>query len=251
MYSIITFSPTGNSRYIANKIKNALSIEEKVLELEKIETLPTNEHLILVSTIRAFDFPKVVLDFLKTNIQHNHFKYVSIIGVGCNTEWVNSASSLRAGKILSNKNLEIVVDTTVAMPLNFITEFPQEVKENLLKQADIDVNSIVNDIKNITKTDRKVSFKSKSISKINIIEHNAAKLFGVELYANKDCVKCNKCVSDCPTKNIYFKNDKLKFKFKCMLCMRCVYECPKDALKPRFSKFVLIKNGYTPPIERK
>lgn len=250
MYSIITFSPTGNSRYVANKIKKALSVDEKVLDLEKIENLPTNEHLILVSTIRAFEFPKVVLDFLKNNIQPNHFKYVSIIGVGCNTEWINYASSLKSSKILASKNIETIVDTTVAMPLNFITEFPQETKDNMLKQLDIDVNSIVCDIKNLTKTNKKVSFKSKSISKINIIEHNAAKLFGVELYANKDCVKCNKCVIDCPTKNIYFKNDKLKFKFRCMLCMRCVYECPKDALKPRFSKFVLIKNGYKPPIEK-
>lgn len=247
MYTTITFSPTGNSRYVANKINTALSNTDKVLELEKIDNLPTGQHLILVSTIRAFDYPKVVLEFLRNKIENNHFKYVSFIGVGCNTEWINSASSLRASKILSSKNIQTIVDTVVAMPLNFITDFPQNIKDDMFTKFDDDINTIVNDIKNITPAYKVVPFKAKAISKINIIEHNAAKLFGVELYANKDCIKCNKCVADCPTNNIYWKNDKLKFKLKCMLCMRCVYECPKNAISPRFSKFVLIKNGYTPP----
>lgn len=247
MYDIIVFSTTGNSNYVAKKIKNSLSDVDDNISIHQLEKITdysnfTNEHLILISTIRAFEFPQVVINFVK-KIPYN-FKYVSIIGVGCNTEWINSASSMKVKKILNSKNINLIVDTTVAMPLNLIKPFPPELIKNLLEQFDYDVITISNDIKKLNKSDRIVPFKSICLSKINIIERNAVKLFGLELYSNNKCIKCNKCVIDCPTKNIRFKGDKLKFGFKCMMCLRCIYECPTKAISPRFSKFVLIKGGY-------
>lgn len=249
IYTVVTFSPTGNSRYVANKIIKTLDLPATpVLELEKIKKLPDNQHLILVSTIRAFEFPKVVIDFVK-NIPNQHFKYASIIGVGCNDEWINSAASLYTKEILISKNIEIIVDTTVAMPLNLIKSFSFDMTQNLILQFDKQVVTISNNIKSLNSSNKVVPFKAKCISKIHFIEHNASKLFGLELYANKNCIHCGKCVRDCPTKNISFKeNKKLKFEFKCMLCLRCVYECPQKAINPMFSKFVLIKGGYIPPL---
>lgn len=254
MYTIITFSPTGNSRYVANKIRTALNCKNNVLELEKITNMKdsnmSNQHLILVSTIRAFDFPQVVHEFIKS-IPTNHYKYVSIVGVGCNNEWINSACSMRAKELFISKNIEVIVDTVVAMPLNLIKAFPYQTTQNLLQQIEIDVKAIATNIQNGTKTESTMPFKARCISKINIIERNAVKLFGLELYADKNCVKCGKCVADCPTKNIKFNEKKqVKFGFKCMLCLRCVYECPKNAISPLFSKFVLIKGGYKPPIDK-
>lgn len=254
MYTIITFSPTGNSRYVANELKQYLNVknevlENKVFELEKITDISKikSEHLILVSTIRAFDFPRVVYEFVKA-IPDNHYKYVSIIGVGCNREWINSASSLGVKKIFLSKNIPVIVDNTVEMPLNLIKAFPQDVVNTQLEKLENEMIAATLNITNLFPVNRIVPFKAKCLSKVNIIERNAVKLFGLELYANKECVKCGKCVRDCPTKNIRFNGEKVKFGMKCMLCLRCVYECPKNAIAPRFSKFVLIKEGYIPPI---
>lgn len=248
MHSIVAFSTTGNSLYVANKLKQTLKYNGDILKLEKISDISSckSKHLILISTIRAFDFPRVVYDFVNT-IPHEHYNYVSIIGVGCNTEWINSASSLGVKKLFESKNISVVVDTTVAMPLNLIKSFSFEMVRTMLTGFDSQVKLIANDIINLTPTNRVVPFKAICLSKVNIIERNAVKLFGLELYANSSCVKCCKCVRDCPTENIHFEGEKLKFGFKCMMCLKCVYECPKKAIAPRFSKFVLIKDGYTPP----
>ena len=45
------------------------------------------------------------------------------------------------------------------------------------------------------------------------------------------CVKCFKCVNDCPSKNITFKDGKFKFSGKCLMCQRCIMYCPKHAIK--------------------
>lgn len=42
------------------------------------------------------------------------------------------------------------------------------------------------------------------------------------------CVKCMKCVNDCPTKNIYL-DENIKFKNQCISCQRCVHCCPVNA----------------------
>ena len=47
------------------------------------------------------------------------------------------------------------------------------------------------------------------------------------------CIKCMKCVNNCPSHNISFNKEKDKFKFgyQCLMCQRCVMYCPKQAVK--------------------
>lgn len=77
-------------------------------------------------------------------------------------------------------------------------------------------------------------------------ESPAARLFGLELHANKSCTSCGTCWSNCPENNIKEKDNGLPgFGFSCSMCMRCIYSCPEKAISPRISKFIPIKNGYT------
>ena len=45
------------------------------------------------------------------------------------------------------------------------------------------------------------------------------------------CIKCLKCVNECPAKNISFKDGKFKFGGQCLMCQRCIMYCPKKAIK--------------------
>ncbi len=129
------------------------------------------------------------------------------------------------------------------MPLTIVKKFDKEYGKKIIKESLDSINNIGTIILNDEVITYKIPISSILISKINYIENFMAKLFALELYANKKCVKCGKCVKICPKNNIVMKN-KIKFKLKCMMCMRCIYKCPVRAIHPRFSKFIEFRDGY-------
>lgn len=249
MYTIVQFSPTGNTAYIAGILSESLGVDQ-VYALE--HTLPTklkeSEHLIILFAIHAFNAPKTVKRFVE-ELPSDRFKKISLIGVGCNDIWVNYAASNEIRKILEQKSYQIVVDEIIAMPLTFIMSFPEKVISNQLIEARDLINKISIDIKNSIESKKQLPVKSLLVNRIGRIEPFAARFFGLELYAKKTCVQCGLCVKECPEGNIRMKNGgKIKFGFKCMMCMRCIYNCPTKSITPRISKFIPIKKGYS--IER-
>jgi len=248
MYTIVNFSPTGNAAYIGNKIAEQLikSSNTKVLALEHTvpSSLQKNTHLVLVFAIHAFNAPRTVRRFIH-QMPGYLFNYVSIIGVGCSTSWVNDGATLHLRKQLLKKGYKIVVDTVVAMPLTFIMSFPHELIKKQLKQTKIDIPIISDDIASCKSTNKKVAIKSRLISRLGRVESVVSRFFGLELYANKSCTRCEQCVRECPEKNIKIteKGD-IRFRFRCLMCMRCIYNCPERAISPRISKFVPIRKGY-------
>ncbi len=248
MNTIIYFSPTGNAKYLASKLKDQLNESEtKLLALEftNPKVLKVNKRLIIVHSIHGFNAPRTVKRFVK-ELPSNLFESVSLIGVGCTTSNLNSAVSSDLKKQLNKKDYPIIVDEVLAMPLTFIMKFPEQVAKKTINESEVMIKkisvSIVNDVKSI----KKVAFKSKLINHVCKIEDFAARFFGLELHANKNCNSCGICVKNCPEKNIKFnKKRKPKFGLKCIMCMRCVYNCPQKAISPRLAKFIPLKGGYS------
>ncbi len=44
------------------------------------------------------------------------------------------------------------------------------------------------------------------------------------------CSRCAKCVRECPAKNLYIENGRIKARGDCTLCYRCVNHCPNQAI---------------------
>lgn len=247
MYTIIQFSPTGNAAYIAEQLAKSLSDEAKVLQLEHTEPsqLIKNKHLIIVYAIHAFNAPKTVKRFIK-NLPSGLYNHVSLIGVGCNTSWVNSAVSKDIRKVLEAKLYKIFVDEIIAMPLTFIMSFPDDVVKEQLTKASLDIEQISEHIKELYISHKEISLKSNFVNFVGRAEPLASRFFGLELYAKKGCTQCGLCVRECPEKNIKLTNQsKIRFGFKCIMCMRCIYHCPVEVITPRISKFIPISNGYS------
>lgn len=246
MYTIIQFSPTGNAAHIARLLGGFIGTDV-VLPLEHTDpkTLGISDHLIIIYAIHAFNAPKIVKKFIE-NIPASIANNVSLIGVGCNTTWINQASSKDIRAILEKKGFNISVDEVIAMPLTLVTSFSDEMVYEQLEEAKKNIITIVEHIKNNTVTLNVYPFKTKLLQKVGRIEPAAAKLFGLELHAKDNCTLCGLCVRECPTKNIKMtEQGKIKFGFKCMMCMRCIYNCPEKAITPYISKFLPIKNGYS------
>ncbi len=230
MYQILCFSPTGNTKFLATRLAELLNCE-----IIGVNDLVNCEHLIIMSSIHAFRVPS----FLKKKI--NNIKSISFINVGCNTSFINEASGNHLLKYANKKKIDVITYKVLAMPLNIVKPFDYKYGKKIINDSLLEIESIANNILNNKKDIISISFKSKLFSNIHFIESFFVRLFGLELYANKFCIKCGKCVKVCPKNNIVIKN-KVKFKLKCMLCMACIYRCPKKAIHPRFSKFIEIKD---------
>lgn len=248
MYSIIYFSPTGNAKYLAEKLKDNFNKKDtKIVPLEFTDPklLGNNEHLIILYSIHGFNPPRTVKRFVK-NIPSGLYEKVSLIAVGCTTGWVDQGVSIDLRKILEKKDYSVIIDEILAMPLTFIMSFPDEVISKMIIESENRLKKIGSDILKTIKTKRKIKLKSRVIHFIGKTEGFAARIFGLELYANKKCISCGTCWENCPEKNIKRKkNGRPKFGFKCLMCMRCIYNCPTKAISPRISKFILIKKGYS------
>lgn len=247
MNTILYFSPTGNVRFVAEKL--SACFEGETTELLPIEfTDPTaikqSSHLIVMYSVHGFNPPRTVKRFVR-DIPEGLCESQSLIAVGCAESWVNEAASAGLRRILEQKGYSIIVDTVFAMPLTFIMSFPDDVARGLLASAEKKVSNIADEIINEKITAPGTKFKSKALSFIGQAESPAARLFGLELHANKDCTSCGTCVKNCPEKNIRFNSKKKPiFSVSCLMCMRCIYNCPENAISPRFSKFIPVKGGY-------
>lgn len=248
MFSILYYSATGNTLYLANKLKEKLGQScVEAINVSNIEEIkPHNsQHLIIMYSIHAFNAPKEIVDFIK-NMPEGLFNKVSLLAIGCNDIWINEGNSLELRKILNKKGYKIAIDRILAMPLAIGIKFSDDINRSLIKEAETKISLIKEDLINNIEDIKVVPLKSKIISTLGKGEKHAAKLFGLELYANKECISCGECWNQCPSKNIVSnKNNIPKFGLNCSMCMKCIYNCPKRAIAPRFSKFVPLKDGYS------
>ncbi|MGL1890901.1 MAG: EFR1 family ferrodoxin [Spirochaetaceae bacterium] len=247
MITMIYFSPTGNVKYITNKLAEKLGKNDtKILPLEFTEPteLESAEKLIILYSIHAFNPPRTVRRFVK-NLPSNLYNSVDIIAVGCAESWINDAASADIKKVLESKGYTVNLTETLAMPLTLIMNFPENVGKETVKNAENRLEGLAKSILNSVKTDKKIALKSKLLHVVGKAEDPAARMFGLELFANSKCTSCGICVNNCPEKNIVFNKKQIpKFKSNCLMCLRCIYECPVQAIKPRFSRFIPIKNSY-------
>ncbi len=44
------------------------------------------------------------------------------------------------------------------------------------------------------------------------------------------CVRCGKCVRQCPADNIVMEEGRVRFKNRCMFCLACLHQCPAHAI---------------------
>lgn len=248
MYTIIYFSPTGNAMHLAKLLADQMNTSEKdILPLEFTDPrkLKKNKNLVLLYPVHGFNASRTVKRFVKA-LPPGLFEFVNLIGVGCTTNWVNGAVSSDLRRTFRKKAYTIVADEITAMPLTFIMNFPDDLNLKLISESEKRIKYLCKNIIEKKTSCNEVQFKSKVLNFLGKAESPAARLFGLELHANKNCDSCENCWTNCPEKNIkQKKNGKPGFGFSCLMCMRCIYNCPQKAISPRISKFIPIRNGYS------
>lgn len=238
MYTIGYFSPTGNTKYLATQLKEQLNVENMFALENPPKELPKADTLILMSSIQGFNHPRTTKRFLK-NLPENLYQNVHIISVGCTTSFINSSASKRSIKLLEDKGVKILSNSVLPMPLTLVMSFPDDLIEDTINESLEMLKDFPNNLNEVTP-----SFKSNLLTGIGKAEDFAARFYGLELHAKKNCTSCGICWNRCPENNIKEKNGIPKFGLKCIMCLRCVYECPEEAITPYISKFITHKKQY-------
>ncbi|GAA0704887.1 EFR1 family ferrodoxin [Paraclostridium ghonii] len=242
--NILYFSGTGNTQYVANYLGEKLKEESHVVKIKSIDENPKVDEdidlLIIGGPNYASNVPEKLLKWVNKNVpkkNSNAIVYCTSAGK------VNAYGAESLAKKLTKKGYNIVGKDAYVMPRNFyfgkysqntndeISQMLNETNEKL----DILINRIKHNEYKFENIENNNVFKIDVFAKLfNLIAKTIGKSFSVD----DTCIKCGKCIKNCPKKNIrYDKNKEIKFGNNCMACMRCIHNCPKNSINYNNKKY--------------
>ena len=232
---VLYFTGTGNSRYIASRIAEALNDELFSINdrLKAGDTSPvaTGEALILVTPTYAWRIPRIVQDWLlKTSFPAA--KRVWFI-MDCGSEIGNAAKFNR--KLCQAKGLAYMGTAQILMPENYIAMFsvPQTAESRaIVAKAEPDIRRAIACIAAAQ------SFPPPRSSLYDRLASAAVNPLFYPLFvkassftASDACIGCGQCIQRCPTNNITLENGKPVWSKNCTHCMACICYCPTEAIE--------------------
>lgn len=249
---ILSFSGTGNTHYVANEMRiqfEAKGIKTSVYPMEKLSTMSNLPSLLAVDMVgiafpvHAFNPPRYVENMIRSLPEIPGKKCFILKTAG--SPFVNGGTTSTLKKILQRKKWLLQYETLVPMPPNLFARVPDSfIKTNLLMLTK-QVNKITNDLICNKHEIIKASALLRFVCRIMRIEGWGAGFGGHYWKVEDSCIKCGKCVKECPSNNISFQNDRFSFGWKCSMCMRCSFQCPVQAFNNKlFGKWFMLKAPY-------
>ena len=222
MTGILYFSSTGNSLYIAKRIKEKFGGSIKFIpdyggngnEFEKI---------IVVTPIYSFGLPAHVYDLLpRLGCDKSIIIVLNYGGMIGGADYFVYTYCLKHG-------LKVQSVYTLKMPENFTLTFtvPRFYLKNVLKSADKRIDKVIS---SIVSGEGRVPKRTKTKEQVYLKNKSNWHLIGKGFTVTETCISCGKCVSICPAKNISFTEGRVVFSNKCVACLGCYHRCPQKAI---------------------
>ena len=232
---ILYFTGTGNSRYIAKRIAEAIGDEivsmNDRIKAEDTSPVTSDERLVIVTPTYAWRIPRIVRDWL-AETDFPCAKQAWFV-MDCGSEIGNAAGYNRA--LCEAKQLTYMGTAQIIMPENYIAMFnaPQaEEARQIVARAEPDINHVISAIAANqafppTRNNLYDRFMSGPVNPIFYSFCVKAKAFA----ASDACIGCGKCAALCPTNNINIQNGKPVWSGDCTHCMACICYCPAEAVE--------------------
>jgi ferredoxin len=246
---IYYFSGSGNSRKVASWLTQVASEKEiesqlkniSQIDLFSIEPPDANALIVFVSPIHGFNYPPVMLRFIRHFPKGNNQTVLMNTRAGMLigrwiTPGVTGIAFYLSAFFLLLKGYSIQAIKPVDMPSNWISLHPglnartvQFLHEKNKERVRSFANRIFAD---------KASFKALFeiydllLAPIALGYFFVGRfIFAKTFYASRDCDNCNICVKGCPVKAIIKVDNRPFWTFNCESCMKCIGNCPKKAIE--------------------
>lgn len=240
---LYVFSGTGNTRLIADLYKKYLTDYETVIfdiEIQKGSASfvppPNPSEFDLIGfgyPIHGFNAPEITVNFCRAlpDTDKTKRKKAFIFKSSGEGHSLNNYSSGLIIKILEKKGFDILCERHYVMPYNMIFRHSPEMVKSEYIYADALVRLNCRDLQNGFRENVHFNPLKAWFVPVIRIEWIYARLQGPFMKVDMHkCIKCMKCVNNCPLNNISFADEKFKFGTNCSLCVRCSFNCPVCAI---------------------
>ena len=232
---ILYFSGTGNSKYVAKRIADALgdalvNLNDRI-KAGDTSPVETGERVIIVTPTYAWRIPRVVCDWLrKTELRGA--KQVWFV-MTCGSEIGNADKYNR--ELCAEKPISCMGTAQIVMPENYIAMFsaPQADKaRQIVAQAEPSIDRAIAAIQRNQpfapmRNNLYDRFMSGPVNPIFYKFCVKADAFTV----SDTCIGCGQCAKRCPMNNVTLKDGKPVWGKNCTHCMACICYCPKEAIE--------------------
>ena len=238
-YLGIYFSGIGNTKIVCDTAKKELEKRGHSLEVvdvlkDEVKKVEDYDGLFIFYPIYGFNCPKPIIQYVK-KIQKcsKEVKCFIMKQSGEHLFW-NNASSLYLTSLLKRRNIKVVFENHYLMPYSFIFRHTDYMAYRMRKTMEglvpLDLDLFLSGEEHHMKR----FFFDRPFAFILRIQWWGGRFNGLFYKVKKnECIKCMKCVKDCPAHNISYNEEKQKFYFgyQCLMCQRCIMYCPKHAVK--------------------
>ena len=232
---ILYFSGTGNSKYVAQRMAEALnqSLLSMNDRIRSHDTSPveTDERLVIVTPTYAWRIPRVVSEWLgKTTLTGAERIWFVM---DCGSEIGNAAGYNR--QLAAQKQLQYMGTAQIIMPENYIAMFNAPQKEqarSIVEQAEPVLQKVLTQLKAGQEfpPPRDNLYDRFMSGPVNPVFYRF--FVKAEAFRSTDaCIGCGKCLELCPLNNIRLENGEPVWGKNCTHCMACICYCPKEAIE--------------------
>lgn len=235
---IFYFSATGNSKYVATKLRNEdeqiVSITYALREGQFAYELVEGESVGFVFPVYFYGIPLAVKEFIgNISLKYSKNSYVySVLTCGGSTG--NTGEEF--GRLLRDKEIIRKGQFSVVMVDNFIPLYSlakKEVMQKILHKADHELDEIAAKIDGKQEGDfnkHKGLFPG-LISKVVYFFYRNGKSTA-PFYVENSCIGCGQCEKVCPIGAIAMNKERpVWIKDSCTFCLGCIHQCPQEAIQ--------------------
>lgn len=234
---IFYFSGTGNSRYVAQALAEAL--DEQLLAIaECLNTgnlefsLDAAEKVGIVTPVYFYGLPSIVEEFLdkvQFNCSPSMYLVVTFGSFTANT-------GPHAQKMLSEQGRQLDYLFSVQMPENYVPLFKvpaSETRTQLFVEAEKTIAQIVQSLRENKIGDHDAS-KGKFPRLVSAVCRQLYRggMTTKKFWTTEACTACGLCARLCPVAAISLADGKPSWtKEKCPRCLACLHRCPVEAIQ--------------------
>ena len=233
----IYFTGTGNSKRVLETAKAYLIAHKHQMDVvdvtnDYVRDINEYDALMIFYPIYGFNAPKPIIDYVKKMKKADEETPCIIMKQSGEHLFWNNASSLYLISLLKRRKIIVTNEYHYLMPYSFIfrhTDYMAYRMNNVMQQlVPLDLDLYLHK----KEAHMKRFFLDRLFAWILRIQWWGGRFNGRFYKVQQDkCIKCMKCVRDCPAHNIEVVDGKFKFKGKCLMCQRCIMYCPKQAIK--------------------
>ena len=233
----VYLSGTGNTKHCIDKFISLIDPSASTVSIEDkdvVSKIRENDEIVLAYPTQFSNMPFMVRDFINKNADIWSGKKVLCMttmalfsgdGTGC------------CARVLKKHGAKVIGGMQIIMPDsigdNKLLKKPIETSKQMVKDADIRIEKIVEQIKETGRYPQEgLSFFAHLAGLFGqrLWFYNKTTGYSDKVKINDACIGCGLCAKNCPMNNLSIKGGKAVASDKCAMCYRCLNTCPKQAI---------------------